>query len=99
MPAPRFRTRTFRKVFVKTPGGKTVLHYRKRKPKKAVCANCKKPLNGVMRERPYKMKNLPKTKKRPERAYGGVLCSQCSRLKLTEKCIKISEKLGQGGKQ
>ncbi len=99
MPAPRFRTRTFRKVFVKTPGSKTVLHYRKRKPKKQVCANCKKPLSGVVRERPYKMQNLAKTKKRPERSYGGVLCSKCSRLKLTEKCIALDKKLVKGDKE
>lgn len=31
------------------------------------------------RERPYKMQRLPKTKKRPERPYGGRLCSACAR--------------------
>jgi len=25
------------------------------------------------------MRNMPKTKKRPERPFGGVLCSKCSR--------------------
>lgn len=84
MPAPRFRSRTFRRVFVKTPGGVTKLQYRKRKPKKAHCASCGLVLSGVPRERPYKMQKLGKTKKRPERKFGGVLCPRCSRQKLKE---------------
>ncbi|MFH1455557.1 MAG: 50S ribosomal protein L34e [archaeon] len=79
MPAPRLRTKTFRKVKVKTPGGKTVLHHRYRKPSKAICAMCKKILPGVSNERPTKMQNIAKSKKRPERPYGGVYCSACTR--------------------
>ncbi len=85
MPAPRLRTKTFRKIKVKTPGGKTVTHYKKRKPSKAVCAMCKKPLSGVPRERPSKMQNMAKSKKRPERPYGGVYCSACSRKVIVDK--------------
>ena len=79
MPTGKHKSRTFRRVFVKTPGAKTVLHYKRRKPNKAHCAKCKKVLPGVPRELPYKMRNMAKTKKRPERPFGGVLCSSCSR--------------------
>lgn len=79
MPEGRFKSRTFRRVFVKTPGGIVKLHHRKRKPDKAKCGNCRCLLKGVPRERPYKMMSMPKTKKRPERPYGGVLCSKCMR--------------------
>ncbi len=90
MPAPRQRSRSLRKVFVKTPGGITRVHYRKRKPSKAKCAICGKPLHGVPRERPYKIRNMAKTQKRPERPYGGVLCSSCMRKKIIEeKVVKI----------
>jgi large subunit ribosomal protein L34e len=85
MPAPRFKSRTFRRVHVKTPGGDTKLQYKKRKPSKAKCTGCGKLLSGVPRERPYKMQRLSKTQKRPERPYGGVLCSKCSRDKMVEK--------------
>lgn len=85
MPAGRYKSRTLRRVFVKTPGGNTTLHYRKRKPSKAECGKCGAPLAGVPRERPYKMMNMPKTKKRPERPFGGVLCSKCSRLLIKQK--------------
>lgn len=82
MPSGKHKSHTFRKVFVKTPGGRTVVHYRRRKPAKAKCGNCKAQLMAVPRERPSKMVNLPKTKKRPERPYGGVLCSKCLRERL-----------------
>ena len=84
MPAPNKRSRTFRRVFVKTPGGLTKIHYRKRKPAKAHCAGCGALLPGVPRERPYKMQRMSKTEKRPERKFGGMLCSKCSRVKLKE---------------
>jgi large subunit ribosomal protein L34e len=85
MPAPRYRSRTLRRVPVTTPGGTRRLHYTKRKPSKAVCASCKSLLHGVPRERPVVMRTMAKSKKRPERPFGGVLCSRCLRLKFTQK--------------
>ena len=84
MPRKSRRSRTFRRVFVKTPGGSTVLRYKRRKPSPAQCAGCGKDLAGVPHLIPSKMHNLPKTKKRPERPFGGVYCSRCSRLKIVE---------------
>lgn len=84
MPRPSRRSRTLKRVKRVTPGHKTVTHYTKRKPKPAHCASCGCVLKGVARERPYKMQNMPKTKKRPERPYGGVLCSACSRKKVKQ---------------
>ena len=85
MPSGKHKSGRYRKVFVKTPGSRTAVHFRERKPSKAVCGSCKKPLLGVPRERPAKMVNLPKTVKRPERPYGGVLCSNCMRKHLRQK--------------
>ncbi|HIJ11745.1 TPA: 50S ribosomal protein L34e [Candidatus Woesearchaeota archaeon] len=79
MPAGREKSGRFRKVFVKTPGGKTVVHRRERKPSNAICGNCKKQLAGVPRERPAVFNKLAKTQRRPERPYGGNLCSKCTR--------------------
>lgn len=92
MTAPRFRNKTYRKVSVKVPGGKTVKQFKRRKPSKAVCGVCGKVLAGVPRERPTKMKNMPKTAKRPERPYGGVLCSKCSRVELVKKAQSLVAK-------
>jgi large subunit ribosomal protein L34e len=85
MPAGKHKSGRYRKIFVKTPGSKTTVHFRERKPSKAVCGRCKTQLAGVPRERPAKMVNMPKTHKRPERPYGGVLCSKCTRELLREK--------------
>ena len=82
------RSRTMRKVFVRTPGSRTVVQYRKRKPAKAQCAACGKVLAGVPRVRPYKMQNMPKTAKRPQRPFGGMLCSACSRKEIIKRARK-----------
>ena len=83
MAEAKTKSRTMRRVFVKLPSGrKPVIHFRKRKPMAAKCAVCGAVLNGVPRERPYKMRTMAKTKKRPERPFGGVLCSKCTRNKI-----------------
>jgi large subunit ribosomal protein L34e len=79
MPEKRKRSHTFRKVFKRTPSGRVHTVYLKRKPKSAKCAACKKVLPGTPRERPYKMQRMQKTKKRPERIYGGQYCNTCTR--------------------
>ncbi|MBI4016539.1 MAG: 50S ribosomal protein L34e [Candidatus Aenigmarchaeota archaeon] len=79
MVAPRYRSRTFRRVFVKTPGGQVVLHYKKRKPAQAQCAKCSSLLSGVPRVRARELQHMAKTAKRPQRPFGGQLCSSCMR--------------------
>ncbi len=81
----RYKSRkAYRLVSVKVPGGRTVIQYKKKKPNTAKCAECGAKLSGTLRERPYKMKKMPKTKKRPTRTYGGYLCSKCARKKIIE---------------
>ena len=74
----KHKTRTFRKVSVKL-ASRVATHFRKRNPSPAKCGECGKKLQGVPRAKPCKMQNMPKTSKRPERPYGGVLCSKCMR--------------------
>lgn len=81
----RHRTRTYRRVKVKTPGGRLKTHYRKRKPKIAHCAYCKKELKGVPKNLPCKIRKLSKTERRPERPYGGNLCSGCMRKEIKQR--------------
>ena len=85
MPAPRLRSRSLRKVFRKVSGGRVSLHYKKKKPKAARCGNCRALLKGTPRELPFKMRSMAKTKKRPERPFGGVLCSKCMRKEIINK--------------
>ncbi len=77
MPRPGLRTHSKRRVYRRTPGGRVVIHYEKRKPGPARCAICGKPLNGVPRLPVYGLRKLAKTEKRPERPYGGYICHRC----------------------
>ena len=86
-----FKSRRLRKINVKVPGGQTKLHYRQRKPSKAVCGTCKKALSGVPRELPSKMANMPKSMKKPERPYGGNLCSACTREVMKQKAREVAQ--------
>jgi len=79
MVAPRYRSRALRRVFVKTPGGRVNVHYERRKPSGAKCRECGAVLRGVPREIPSKLKRMAKSERRPQRPYGGCLCSRCMR--------------------
>ena len=81
MPRGSRKSRSLRRIFVKTSKG-SKLTYAKRKPSKAHCAECNQVLHGVASERPCKMSKLSKTEKRPDRPYAGQLCSKCMRLKI-----------------
>jgi len=82
------KSRTMRRVFVKTPGTKNVLHYRRRKPNNAQCAGCGIDMKAVPRLRDYKMRNMAKTAKRPQRPFGGYFCTKCARTKIVEMARK-----------
>ena len=77
------KSRSLRRVFKKVISG-TNLFYERRKPKAARCADCGAKLKGVPRLSATKAKNTPKTYKRPERPYGGELCSRCARIRIKE---------------
>ena len=87
MPAPKHRSRSLRKVFVKT-ASKVAIHYRKKKPQKARCPECSMELKGVTRVRATKLKNIPKSKKVPSRPFAN-LCSICARKKLIERAGSV----------
>ena len=88
MVSGKHKSRSMRKVFVRTPGSRTTVHYKSRKPSKAVCV-CGAPLKGVPNLIPSKMGKLSKSQKKPERPYGGNLCSRCMRIVLKEKTREI----------
>jgi len=88
MPAPKDRTRTKRNVFVKAPGGRVSVHRKRFRPNKPQCAECGAELKGVIRGTPCQVAKTSKTQRRPERPYGGVLCSRCTRKKILESVRK-----------
>lgn len=74
-----------RRVFTKSPGGKTSLVYKRPKPSQHHCAECGVILKGVTNQIPAKVNKVPKTHRRPERPYGGYLCAKCLKDKLKQK--------------
>ncbi len=68
-----------KKIKKRTPSGRSIIRKRKRKPSAAKCANCGALLHGMPRLKPSKLKKLPKSKRRPNRPYGGYLCTRCMR--------------------
>ena len=73
------RSRKMNRIYVKTPSNKSKIVYRKPKPKANKCAVCKKPLHGISRLRPSKLRNTSKSKKKPKRIFGGYLCANCAK--------------------
>ncbi|MEA1993980.1 MAG: 50S ribosomal protein L34e [Euryarchaeota archaeon] len=80
-----YRSRSLKRKSVKTPGKRAVVHFKKKKHSKRVCAECGAELHGVSRGTPNEIKKLSKSKKRPVRPYGGYLCSSCMRKLIKEK--------------
>jgi len=72
-----------------TPGHEHTTIHRRRKPSRAKCALCGAILGGVPAERPSKLKRIPKTGRRPERAYGGRVCHKC----LKNSLVDVSKEL------
>lgn len=85
------RSRSLRKLKVKTPGGRSVIHYGERKNAAARCAVCKRPLHGTPRARDSGMAKLSRTEKRPERPFGGNLCSSCSRREIKRRLFASAQ--------
>ncbi len=79
------RTRKLRRIYVRTPGGRTVVHYKEMRKSRQHCSSCGSVLHGVKAVHPHVLRAMPKSQKRPERPYGGVLCSQCMRREIIQK--------------
>ena len=87
MVRPALRSRSFRKMKLNTPGGRVVMHYLKRKNSQAKCGDCGKALAGTPIKLTSDIKKIPKTKKRPERLYGGNLCHKCTKQRIKDGLI------------
>jgi large subunit ribosomal protein L34e len=82
------KSRTFaRKNRVTVRGTKRV--YTRRKPSLGTCSVTGQTLKGVPRELPVKLRNMPKTKKRPSRPFGGVLSSKAAREEIKSRARKL----------
>lgn len=66
-----YKSRSLKRVRVKTPGNRKSIHFRRRNPSNAICGISGAKLLGISRKRPGKFNQLSKSKKRPNRKYGG----------------------------
>jgi large subunit ribosomal protein L34e len=76
------RSRSLKRRQVRTPGGRNVVQYRKKKPSHHKCGKCGVKLNRS-KLRVTQTSKLSKTQRRPERPYPE-LCSKCMREKFRE---------------
>jgi large subunit ribosomal protein L34e len=91
MPRGMFKSKTFRRVSKKVPGGRTLLKFLRRNPSIAHCGRCGAILHGIPRGNAEDISKLSKTQKRPERPFGGVLCSKCLKDVLKYEVREIGE--------
>ncbi|GCC11379.1 50S ribosomal protein L34e [archaeon] len=88
MVEPRYRTSSVKPRAKRTPGGKVVVHYEKKRVKAPKCARCGRRLEGMKILRPKVLKRVNKSKKKVNRPYGGYLCSSCMRQEIKAKVRK-----------
>ncbi|MBI4139583.1 50S ribosomal protein L34e [Candidatus Woesearchaeota archaeon] len=89
----RYKNRTFKRKRITLPGGRRTIHYGRGKTGKAECADCGTTLKGTVRGFPSQIQKMSKTERRPERPYGGVLCSKCTRTRMIEKAQEIAKQI------
>lgn len=82
------KSRTFRRVDVKTASG-TKTRYDRRKPKAATCPETGEKLKGVPRVLPSELKKIPKSSRRPSRPFGGVLSSKATKALMKKKAREL----------
>ena len=75
------KSRSLKRVWRRTPGGRTVIHYRGSRLGVAVCGVCGSRLGGMPTSGKV-LRKIAKSSKRPERLFGGVLCPSCLSLAL-----------------
>lgn len=92
MVQPRLKSKSFRKVKKRVPGGRLAMHFVRKQPSLPACSTCRKPLHGVAKGRGYQVSKLSKSQKRPSRPYGGNLCSGCMRSLIKEKALALLAK-------
>lgn len=71
--------KAMKKVRKRTVSGKNVFVYRKGRTSSAVCNNCGREMHGMPRMTNAQIAKLAKSYKRPNRKFGGYLCSRCTK--------------------
>jgi ribosomal protein L34E len=76
MVKPGMRTQAVKKVKRRTPGARTVTHFRRGRASRIKCGRCGRGLSGVAYS-PAGIRKTPKGSRTPTRPHAGVLCGSC----------------------
>ncbi|MEM0359812.1 MAG: hypothetical protein QXK06_00560 [Candidatus Diapherotrites archaeon] len=85
---PKQRETRKKKVFRKTPGGKTKTAFLKRRTSRKKCSVCGKKISGTLPAK--KEAKASKTEKRPSAPLAGILCNSCRAIAV-EEALKVKE--------
>mmetsp|Transcript_134111 Transcript_134111/g.199497 ORF Transcript_134111/g.199497 Transcript_134111/m.199497 type:complete len:142 (-) Transcript_134111:2-427(-) len=88
-----YNTKSNGTKLVKTPGGRLVVHYRKKHANGVKCGDCPVILHGVAHARPADFRKLPAFKRSVTRSYGGNLCADCVRTRVLRAFIVEEQKI------
>ncbi|CAH1246273.1 large ribosomal subunit protein eL34-like [Branchiostoma lanceolatum] len=88
-----YNTKSNRRRISKTPGGKLVYLYTKKKGSVPICGDCKIKLFGVKAPRPKKLMSMSRRLKHVTRAYGGSRCSKCVRERIVRAFLIEEQKI------
>ena len=86
MVAPKYRSRSMKRVAVKTPSGGHTLHFKRKRAKRITFRLCGTQLGGVKNSR-----RVSKSKKIPSRMFAGELCAGC-----TSELVSLKARIGIG---
>jgi large subunit ribosomal protein L34e len=90
-----YNTKSNRFKAVRTPGGRLVAHYRKKKAGAPKCGECKCKLQGIPTLRPHEYSRLLKSQRTVARAYGGTQCGGCVRNRIVRAFLVEEQKIVQ----
>lgn len=78
---------------VRTPGGRLVYQYLKKRKTVPKCGQCKDKLRGIIPARSDERARMCRRKKTVKRAYGGVLCHKCVKEKIVRAFLIEEQKI------
>lgn len=78
---------------VRTPGGRLVYQYVKKRRNVPKCGQCKEKLHGIRPTRPSERSRISKRQKTVRRTYGGVLCHLCVRERIVRAFLIEEQKI------
>ncbi|QQP41617.1 60S ribosomal protein L34, partial [Caligus rogercresseyi] len=92
-PSPLLQTPVQRRKIIRTPGGKLVFQYLKKRPSVPKCPMTGLRLKGIKPSRPAERKRLSLRQKKVFRAYGGVLSHMAVKEKIIRAFLLEEEKM------